>query len=508
MGPALAGTIYGALGIIAAFIFRPRFGDTKTSARAAMFWLVSTPVLFLIPQSLAALVICAAILAILAPRGFDDRAAFYMMTLVAVPSAVAGVIPFPGLNHLFVLNFPEAACLVLLVPALILGKPPKAARYAPTIGIMVIILTILFSIQEFRSANLTSGLRATIENILHYALPFMALIRLAPTTASFEKIFSAFVFIAVIFFFSAVVSQVTSWNFYTFLTERHGVPTFADFRQGLLRVSVTVIPVLVGYVMTVGMIVVEYFRIRRKIGALMTWFYRGAFIAATVITVSRGAWLAMALGLLTFYFFAKAPRSVRSPLIALSILFLFPTAIYFTMTADLNTIDQYGSFEYRRELLRTSLEQVWARPFFGDPFYLDSGRFDHLYQGQGIIDVVNYYVQLMLEHGLVGLGLYLWAFGAAIFGLLSLGKFVRRDNARELELQRAVMLSAIAAYLVTMATVSAVSLASHFGIIILALSAAFIGAARAEYGAKPAPIVQGDLMADGLAAPGEGYAHG
>lgn len=507
MGPAIAGTVYGALGVIAAYMFRPRFADGRAPIRAALFWLISTPVLFLISQTFAAVLLCAIIVVILAPRGTEERAAFYLMTLVAVPSTVSAIVPFPGINHLIVLNFAEAACIVLLIPAILIAKAP-AARYAPTAGVMMILLTILFSVQEFRSANLTSGLRASIENILLYLLPFMALIRLAPTTASFERIFSAFVFIAVIFFFAAAVSQVTSWNFYTYLNERHGVPTFADFREGFLRVSVTVIPVLVGYVMTLGLVGVEYFRTRRKIGTLMTWVYRAMFVAATVITVSRGAWLAMAFGLVTFYFFAKAPRPMRTPLMILALAVVFPAAIYFTMTADLNTIDQYGSFEYRKELLRTSLEQVWARPLFGDPFYLDSGRFDHLYQGQGIIDVVNYYIQLMLEHGLVGLGLYLWAFGAVIAGLLSLGKFVRRDDARELELQRAAMLAAVAAYLVTMATVSAVSLAAQFGVIILALSAAFVGAARAEYGRKPAPVEQGDLMAaDGLAAP-EGRVYG
>lgn len=499
MGPTIAATVYGAVAIVAAYFFRLRLADNHAILRAAVFWLAAVPTMFLISQTFAILIALGFLLAVVAPRSREDRAAFYLMTLVAVPGSISGEIPFPGLNYLATINFSKVSCLILLAPAIFFGKRPDAARFSPAPGLFVILLTILFSLQEFRTANLTSGLRATVDNFLLYAIPFMGLVRLYESRRHLDRLFVGFIFIALIFFFTALISQVTKWNFYSFLETRHGEGVFADFRDGFLRVSVTMAPILACYIMVLGLLAVEYFRAQKQIGFLFVWLYRGMFLVAAFFTFARGGWLSIFVALGVFYLFAKFPRGVRAPVTLVAAVFFVPAAFIYALTADLNRFDEYGTFAYRQDLLQTSIDYIAAHPLLGDPNFKESGAFDHLYQGQGIIDVVNLYVGIALEHGLIGLFLYLGAFVTLMVGLLRLGKEVKRTDNRTLELQRAVFLSAVASYLAMMATVSAVSLAAHLGVFVLAVSTAFLAAARRELApvgrGREAALAHGDLHA-------------
>ncbi|MGE0408034.1 MAG: O-antigen ligase family protein [Amphiplicatus sp.] len=481
MGPTIAATIYGAAAVIAAYFFRPRVSEAPAIARAALFWLVSTPVLFLIASPLGALAASGVLLAALSPSKLDDRAAYYLMTIVAVPTAVAAHVPFPGLNYLIILDFVKVASFAILLPILVFAPPPAAARHAPTPGLLILLLTLLLCGLEFRGGNLTNGLRESLDDIIVFAMPFMAILRFTAARPAFDKIFASIVFLGVLFFFSAAISQATRWNFYTFLIERHGERIFADFRGGILRVSVTLIPILVGYVMTLAYLAVEYFRASRKSGAMTAWLYRGMFAVTAFFTYSRGAWLAMIAGLGAYYFFTKAPRSLRPAALGAALFIGLPATISYVMTADFSSIDAYGTFAYRRDLLLASLEQIGAHPLFGDRNFLESESLSHLYTGMGLIDIVNYYLKIALEQGLIALGLYLSAFAVVIAGLLGLGKRASEfQDGGVFEQQRAVLLGAVMSYLIMAATISDVSLVQHFGVVILALATTFLAAARAE----------------------------
>lgn len=478
MGPTIAAAVFAAFAIASAYVLRPRLGDDAGVRRAFFFWFGATPLLFFIYPILGNLAAVAALLALLAPKSADDRLVYYLIALFAVPDGIRAQIPFPGINYLIVIDFAMIACLVLLAPAAATMRRPPAARYAPAAGILLLMLTILMSVLEFRTGTMTNGLRASVEFVLFLALPYMAIIRLAPSLERFDKIFSAFLAIALICSCAAIVSEATHWNYYTHLTERHGLSSFADVREKLLRVSVTTNPALVGVVAGFGLLTIECFRARRKIGRIAAMAYRALFATTALFSFSRGAWLATAIGVLVYYFFSKFPRGLRPIVLAFALVAAIP-ATSFLMRADLSRIDPFGTFEYRRELLNASMAQIRERPLFGDPHFLESGNFDDLVQGRGIVDVVNYYLQITLEHGIVGLTLFFGAFAAVLIGLLRLGAGIQRDNDVELERLRALMLAVIAVYLVMIGTMSGVSLIPQVGVAVLALGAAFVGAARA-----------------------------
>lgn len=483
MGASIAAIFYLGVATIAAYLLRPRAVDNQGSVRALVFWLAIAPVMFALYSFAGVLVIAALVFLALTPRQREERAGYYLAALFAVPTGIATTIPFPGINYLIDVDFAKLAALLLFVPAIVTASRPEAARRAPAAGLWVFALVALLSIQLFRTENITNGLRGSIDYALLFAAPYMAIIRLAPGAERFDKVFAAFMALGLVTASIAIVSEAIGWNFYTYPVERHGAGLFADNRGGILRVNVTTIPMLVGFSSALGLIAVGYFRGEKKLGAMSAWFYRGMLMAAALFTYSRGAWLAAGIGFATYYLFTRFPRGLRPLAMGAGVFIAAPAATFFAMSSDLDRFDPYGTFEYRRQLLEASLVQVRQHPMFGDPHFLTSGNFSHLVQGQGIIDIVNYYLQIVLEHGLIGLGLYLAAFLSVVIGLLRLGKEVRRHGDAGFERQRAAMLSALAAFLVMIATVSGVSLIPHVGVALLGLGAALLAAGRAKYAA-------------------------
>jgi len=69
--------------------------------------------------------------------------------------------------------------------------------------------------------------------------------------------------------------------------------------------------------------------------------------------------------------------------------------------ADFNVI-------YRQELLKTSVALIQQSPWFGVPNYLD--QMTNLKQGDGIVDLVNTYLIVTLNVGVVGLALFMLPF--------------------------------------------------------------------------------------------------
>lgn len=506
MGPTLAATVYGLAAVFAAFLLRPKAAPTPALLRAAVFWMLSVPFLFLIQYTILSLVACGLLLLALAPRARSDRLAYYLLTLPAAPSAFAALVPFPGLNYLFTLDFPKIAFFVILAAPLLLAGRPAAARFVPSVGVLVIVLTLLYSVMAFRTENITNGLRLGVNHALTLALPYLGLIRLMDKEDMFEKAMASFLFLSCIFAFSALVSQATKWNFYDFLSTRAGEPAFADFRDGFLRVGVTLNPVLAGYAIGLGLIAVSYFRSLNRMKFLSAWIYRGLFAVALFFTYSRGAWLAVAAGLAAYIFFTKAPRGLRPAAISLGLVLGVPAAIIFALNADFSEIDAYGTFAYRQELLRATFVHIEMFPLFGDAAFYNRPHFAHLLQGQGIIDFVNRYVQVVVEYGLVGLAIFIAPYLIALAGLLGLPARDPSFWGSAAEHRRAAMIAVLGSYLVVIGTTSDVSYMRQYGIVVLALCAGFLGLVRGQQAARlraeaGTRYAEGDLGRDGTPAP-------
>jgi O-antigen ligase len=78
-----------------------------------------------------------------------------------------------------------------------------------------------------------------------------------------------------------------------------------------------------------------------------------------------------------------------------------------SLVNSLSGVDRTADFNvlYRQELLKTSLALIRQSPWFGVPDYMS--QMQSLRQGDGIIDLVNTYLVVLLNVGVFGLLLFL-----------------------------------------------------------------------------------------------------
>jgi O-antigen ligase len=77
-------------------------------------------------------------------------------------------------------------------------------------------------------------------------------------------------------------------------------------------------------------------------------------------------------------------------------------------------------------------------------------------QGQGIIDIVNSYIQITLRYGLVGLGLFAGFFALTMLGILRAMRLIKDKGSEEHLLGRALLATQVS-ILVIITTVSSIS---------------------------------------------------
>ena len=127
------------------------------------------------------------------------------------------------------------------------------------------------------------------------------------------------------------------------------------------------------------------------------------FAVGTLFSGSRAAQISVVLiAFLLFYFSSHAVR-VRKLLLFGALVVLVGGVTAFNR---ISALDPYGTFQYRVDLLSNSAEVIAENPVFGTPDYRDHPSMERSRQGQGIIDVVNAYLSVILRHGTAGLALF------------------------------------------------------------------------------------------------------
>jgi O-antigen ligase len=217
-----------------------------------------------------------------------------------------------------------------------------------------------------------------------------------------------------------------------------------------------------------ALVAFEYLRPATATKSYETWFIRGLFIFAAFVTGNRGGFLQVLMTLALFKGLMHLGGRTRSLLIVAGIggIIMLVTAI---QTIDWSQYDERGTFQYRADLTTAAMNQLFDAPMFGAPDYLDRGHFDHLVQfniGQeDFVDVVNYYLQIALEFGLVGLALFVYAYFSILIGLYRQHEALSPDDPRRRLC--ACILTMLVPYVLVIATTSNVSLLPMLGVMIL-----------------------------------------
>ena len=328
-----------------------------------------------------------------------------------------------GLSFLINLDLHLLLTLCLLVPAAWrLWREEKKSR-APGLIVLDILLlaycvltSFLFLLPEIARGVLmewtfTDCIRRVVSSFLTLYIPYFVISRTSTNRAVIKDMIASFSIKCVLLAGVAIFERMRSWLLYGELLPRWGSASVGYLaREGQIRaVASAGHPLVLGYLLAV---------------AFGFWLYlqqgvqsRASRIVITSLLLfglwadfSRGPWMVAILIYLSFS--AVGPRAFQTLFKAVASMSLLALAVaisplgrkitsvipYFGGTVDM------GNVEYRERLFARSWQIIMDHPWFGDQRALLN--MEDLRQGEGIIDIINGFSNILLNDGFVGLLLF------------------------------------------------------------------------------------------------------
>ena len=487
---------------IAAYLFKSAFRDLFTQTEYRRIWtLVLAGVVASYLCTFQSLFILAvAIIAIagasITGRGPVGKVAVYLLLACTLPPVSMNLGGIGGINYILNLDHIRVTALVLLTWAaveLLTLKPPRRTVSLLWIDLLVVGYQCFKFALAVPHSSLTTLLRLLVEATLDILLPYFVVTR-SIRTLSDVRFAVGHLFIGLVFVASVGVAEtVLQHNVYSGLQSIYDVrwqQTYALMRGSLLRVQATTQqPIILAFMVLFALALGYWLNGTRWRRASVIALF-ATFLITLTATFSRGPWIAAGLIVLSILAMQRMPARAFRIVLVVAVLggvglkiagadqqvVAALGAIFGSQEADLSSI------EYRRQLLDTSLALVQQSPWFGVPNY--AAQMQSLKQGEGIIDVVNSYVGIMLDSGVVGLAIYLLPFVIVLNRLISV---IRRGERRRLdEASRfaVAMVALILGCLFAIFTTSTWGVMTLLMTMLLALPSAWLGLSPAERNAE------------------------
>ena len=474
------------------FLARRIFEDTITTGqidRWRNLFIAVTIIVFLTPNFwLMLLLLCL----VVAAFGFSEPAkpALFLLLLCAIPPVLKFVPGFAGINNLMALSPQNVLALCVLVPCMINATKMRKQNDAGTAtDIFFLLYALVVLALSFREVTVTHGLRLASLFFLQ-AVPVYYVFSRWPKNIDDHKVMTAAITIPVLALSAVALAEFAlRWHFYAHpYSTWLGIQNEAySLRGGFLRTYASIMgPIAFGYMIMVSLIL-SYPLLSKKVKKLWNRSGVGLFGVALMTTLSRGPWFGAVLG--TCLYILSGPRGfvrmIQVGLIGVVLLILLlPTPFGGTVLSLLPFVgDAAGqTIDYRRDLLVIGWDVMLDNPLFGSENYNETEQMKQLVQGQGIIDIVNSYLRIGLESGLVGLGLFLGIHLSALYSLWVSMRRTRHELPEISEICRAYM-AAYVAILFVLATTSSLSPIGIFNFVIAGLSVALHRIAVSELSA-------------------------
>ena len=457
--------------VVYAFAKAPACALASTAGdfeRRRNLWFGLTLVVFLAHNFWIYIFAAAALLLFAAPRE-TNRLAMFFFLLCAVPRMEAEIPGLGIIGHFFTINYLRLLSLVVLLPAFLsLRKQPELEPFGRSLPDKLIAgHLILFFVLMLTVASFTHALRhGVFYAFIDIFLPYYVASRALKNLHHFRDALMGFVVGALVLSAIAVFEFGKGWLLYAGLDEALGRGTWTQnylMRGGSLRAQATTgQPIPLAFVIAVAAGFFLY--LRKLVPNSMAWGFGLVLMAGLIATLSRGPWVGAAAMVLVFLATGPSPARAFALLGVLGIIgvpVLLTTSLGNAILDYLPFVGSVDAFNvtYRRRLMDISIEVILQRPWFGAfDFYL-MPEMQVLKQGQGIIDIVNTYLAVALERGLVGLSLFVGFFIAIAVGVF---KGIRNlaDRSGELYLLGQALLSTLLGTMIIILFCSYVGLTS------------------------------------------------
>lgn len=396
--------------------------DSKTIDRWRNLFLAVTAAGFLIPNFwLMLFAVAAIVLAFSASEPF--KPALYPLLLFSLPVADAIVPGFGGINNFLSLTAFNIFAIIILLPQMVAGERFRPAGAGGGLADLAFLgFSLVVMALCFRDTTWTDGIRRAVVYFLSALPPYYAFSRIEWTREKLRLFAAALAIPLAALALIGVAEVAMSWHFYLPAVRHWGIKFAAEYavRVDMLRAYASVFgPITFGLFLVMGLSFVTALLRPAKAKTLVAAAW-AAIAAGLVVTFSRGPWAGAAFALLVYALTSARPMSVLFRLGAVGVAGLAALAVTPFGDGVIDLIPGLGqseasTIEYRERLFEIGWRVAMRNPVFGSTNYLAS--MEALRQGQGIIDIVNAYLYVVLNTGLVGLGLFILANLAAMFGL-------------------------------------------------------------------------------------------
>ncbi len=452
-----------AISLLVLFFFRKPYAEIIGSKRYrnwAFLWLSITASAFII-NGFWLFTGVSAVLVYAFSRAEPVKPAIYALLIAATPAFDVPMRGFAGINMFIDVSPQLVVAAVILIPALFNArKIKKIARAANGADLFFLLFLLLELALAARAESFTHMLRTGVQAALLMAPLYYVFSRYPKTLDDVRIISTAFVLSVMIMAVISILEIILSWHLYDGVIRNWfgQVPFGYKLRGGFLRASVSAFnPIVWGFVamsaigLAIAVLNDGFSKYYRNIGFVV--------LAAGLLTcLSRGPWVG---AIIVFIVFVLSSRQAFTRALQLSLGLLIATGIA-SMTSFgrsvLEFLPYFGTsggdtISYRQRLLDASLQVIMENPFFGTLNYLAHPKLQAMRQGEGIIDLVNVYIQIALSSGLVGVSLFIGVFLSVLLPLRKAMISARKYNPK-LALYCQVYLATIVGIMATIFTTS------------------------------------------------------
>ena len=433
--------------------------------RRRNLWLALSVLAFISHSFWLYALITVVVLTIAQRRERNPLALFFILLFLIPPAPV----PVPGfglINYFFILDHLRLLALLILLPAFVaLARRSGTLPFGRTWPDKLLALHLLLSaLLHLRETTPTDTLRQTLYLFTDVFLPYYVASRALKQLSEFKDAMLAFALAAMVLALIGVFEYIRHWLLYNSLIDamgmRGGMSNYLG-RGGSLRASAsTGQAIVLGYVISVAIGFYLFLhssvrsRLQQRLGALL-------LAAGLFAPLSRGPWVGAAAIIMVFI---ATGRNAAKRLMLLGLAALLSLPLLSIIPGGNKLIDllpyigtlEKGNITYRERLFDNAVIVIQRNPLLGSVDFLNTPEMQSMIQGQGIIDIVNTYLRVTLESGLLGLALFAGFFATVVFGIRkSLRTFQDKDD-ETLRLGRA-LLATLLGVLLTITTVSSIS---------------------------------------------------
>lgn len=447
-------------------------------------WLSTQAIAFLSPGIwyfyAALFVMCVVFLS----KKTENRVIYYCLLLSSLPTLSVEIPGFGIINYFFTISFPKALVLFLLLPAVRLTRlncPKNFRLFSQPADKVVFSFIVLMILLDFRDNTFTNVLRSTVLKSIDYIIPYYVVSRSTTSLAQVNKILVALLISFSISALIGIFETVKFWHIYNPLAQHllglkrmHGF----DVRAGQLRAAASFMgPIVFGYASVIALGLSFYLRPFVKSKTLKEVIF-GGLLLGLLATVSRGPWVGFAFLCLVYIWTGKemAKRLTLLTLGFISSLPVLATSSYGQKFIDVLPFigtTRADTVEYRGQLLEQSLIVIKRNLLLGSTDYLDTPEMISMTQGQGIIDLVNSFIQVALQYGVIGVVLFVSIFAVLLFNLYKTFKRLPKHEEDLIRLGRCLF-SILCAIILMIYTVSSIDYIPDYYWLFFAISTAYI----------------------------------